>query len=148
LRTRCLVEARRLTGSAAEAEDVVQDALVVAWRKADSCRSEDPLPWLLAITRRKALRRLSTQREHLVGEPVADAPIPGEEVEALAARLDLGAVLATLPQEDREMLVLRYEEDLTQPAVAKRLGLPEGTTKVRLHRIRARLKQALEAQDG
>jgi RNA polymerase sigma-70 factor (ECF subfamily) len=43
------------------------------------------------------------------------------------------------------VLHLRYAEDLTQIEVARRLGLPEGTVKVRLHRARGRLRRALEA---
>jgi RNA polymerase sigma-70 factor (ECF subfamily) len=39
---------------------------------------------------------------------------------------------------------MRYGEDLTQESVARRLGIPEGTVKVRLHRLRARLRVALE----
>jgi RNA polymerase sigma-70 factor (ECF subfamily) len=42
------------------------------------------------------------------------------------------------------LLLLRYGEDLTQPELARRLDLPEGTVKVRLHRIRKRFAEALE----
>ena len=40
------------------------------------------------------------------------------------------------------LLRLRYNEDLTQAAIARRLGIPEGTVKVRLHRVRAKLRRA------
>jgi RNA polymerase sigma-70 factor (ECF subfamily) len=45
-------------------------------------------------------------------------------------------------------LALRYVDDLTQPAVASALGIPEGTAKVRLHRARGRLQQVLAEHKG
>lgn len=53
---------------------------------------------------------------------------------------DLHAALEALSERDRELLEMRYEEDLTQAAIASRLGIPEGTVKVRLHRARAKLR--------
>ena len=52
--------------------------------------------------------------------------------------------MRTLADGDRRVLHLRYAEDLTQAEVARRLGLPEGTVKVRLHRARGRLRRVLE----
>lgn len=60
--------------------------------------------------------------------------IEGSEVEA---------ALKWLSEADREILLLRYVEDLTQPAIADRLGIPEGTAKVRLSRARRRLAKQL-----
>jgi RNA polymerase sigma-70 factor (ECF subfamily) len=60
-------------------------------------------------------------------------------------RLTVEQALGTLAERDRRVLHLRYAEDLTQIEVARRLGLPEGTVKVRLHRARGRLRRALEA---
>ncbi len=46
--------------------------------------------------------------------------------------------------------MLRYGEDLTQQAIARRLGLPDGTVKVRLHRLRHKLRKAMQEsrEDG
>jgi RNA polymerase sigma-70 factor (ECF subfamily) len=105
-----------------------------------------PLPWLLQITRNEALRllRQNAQRvpEELAGEPAEDDP----EVADAAERVDLDRALASLSHDDRRLLELRYKDDLTQPAVAAALGVPEGTVKVRLHRLRSRLRVALEGQ--
>ena len=60
-------------------------------------------------------------------------------------RLTVEQALGTLAERDRRVLHLRYAEDLTQVEVARRMGLPEGTVKVRLHRARGRLRRALEA---
>ena len=67
----------------------------------------------------------------------------GEEdaqVLATVELADLHAALEALSERDRELLEMRYEEDLTQAAIASRLGIPEGTVKVRLHRARAKLR--------
>lgn len=123
---------------------MVQEALLRAWRNAGSCRSaEDPLPWLLTITRREAYRRHSSTREAPVDTNAIDEPV-GVESDDVHARLDVEAALEALRPVERQLLELRYHHDLTQPAVAKRLGIPEGTTKVRLHRLRARLRTELE----
>jgi RNA polymerase sigma-70 factor, ECF subfamily len=53
---------------------------------------------------------------------------------------DLYEAMERLSERDRRLLEMRYEEDLTQGAIARRLGIPEGTVKVRLHRARAKLK--------
>ena len=63
-----------------------------------------------------------------------------ERVLAAVELADLHAAMAALSERDRELLELRYEEDLTQAAIAARLGIPEGTVKVRLHRARNKLR--------
>ena len=67
----------------------------------------------------------------------------GEEDEGVLAAVelaDLHAALDALSDRDRQLLEMRYEEDLTQATIATRLGIPEGTVKVRLHRARAKLR--------
>jgi RNA polymerase sigma-70 factor (ECF subfamily) len=65
-----------------------------------------------------------------------------EQVLAAVESADLQAALADLSDRDRMLLELRYEEDLTQKMIAVRLGIPEGTVKVRLHRARDKLRRA------
>ena len=134
--------------SPAEAEDAVQNAFLRAWCSSASCRTpEAPLPWLLQITRNEALRLLGQNGraevpEELAAEPAEDDP----EVTTIPDKVDIRRVLEALSPEDRRLLELRYTDDLTQPAVAAALGVPEGTVKVRLHRLRSRLRLALEGQ--
>lgn len=121
-----------------------------AWRMRERCRStEAPLPWLLAITRNEALRlreargrRAEVELTH--DEPAGEAGEPPDD--AVVRRLAVQEALRELPDEDRVMLELRYRRDLTQAAVAKRLDMPEGTVKVRLHRLRHQLRSILEEQ--
>jgi RNA polymerase sigma-70 factor, ECF subfamily len=148
LRTRCLREARRLLPGA-EAEEAVQEALMRAWTRRHACRSPDaPLPWLLEITRnesRRLLARRARRRDPPDGgagsrEPEAE----DEQLVSTTTRVTLEQALARLADSDRRVLRLRYSDDLTQAEVARRLGLPEGTVKVRLHRARGRLRTMLE----
>ncbi len=53
---------------------------------------------------------------------------------------DLQAALGRLSERDRQLLEMKYEEDLTQATIARRLGIPLGTVKVRLHRARNKLR--------
>jgi RNA polymerase sigma-70 factor, ECF subfamily len=142
MRTTCWREARRIVGSGALAEDVAQEAVIKAWRHRASCRSpEHPLPWVAAIARREALRAVAAPRcEPLDGalEPRAPAPEPSIDL-----ALDVRRALAGLSEPDRRLLLARYWQDLTQQEAANLLGMPDGTAKVRLHRIRSRLRPAL-----
>jgi RNA polymerase sigma-70 factor (ECF subfamily) len=147
-RARCLREAQRVLRSRAEAEDAVQNALLRAWRSRDSCRTpEAPLPWLLQITRNEALRLLRQNGRAEVPGGLPDEPAQDDPaVASVPDRVDVGRVLAGLSNDDRRLFELRYTNDLTQPAVAAELGVPVGTVKVRLHRLRSRLRFALEAE--
>lgn len=58
---------------------------------------------------------------------------------------DLHEALEHLSERERRLLEMRYQEDLTQGAIAVRLGIPEGTVKVRLHRARAKLRMLYSA---
>jgi RNA polymerase sigma-70 factor (ECF subfamily) len=61
-------------------------------------------------------------------------------------RADLQAAMRGLGATEQLLLRLRYGEDLTGPAIAERLGMPEGTVKVRLHRARNKLQRSLERE--
>ena len=147
-RDRCLREARRYTRSQAEAEDIVQEALLRAWRTRTSLRNTAyPLPWLLQITRNEALRSLSRRgRDHersvLVPEPEAGAA-PDEWTDTAAIRLDVEAALRQLGDDDRAIVNLRYHDGLTHSTIADLMNIPVGTCKVRLHRLRKRLRGLL-----
>ena len=134
-----------------DAEEAVQEALTRAWRARDSCASPDaPLPWLLQITRREALRVLDRRRrlhERETADECAVLAVAGDNgVDRLLGTLRTEQALACLQPDERALVHLRYVLDLSHPQVAARLRLPEGTVKVRLHRIRARLRAVLEEE--
>jgi len=143
--TCCRREVQRVMRGAPDAEDAVQEALTRAWRQRASCQSVGtPTAWMRAIARNEALRAISRRREQvsLDAEPELAGTV-SDATDAVAERLAVRDALDALEPGDRELVELRYADDMTQLGIAKRLGLPEGTVKVRLHRIRARLVPAL-----
>jgi RNA polymerase sigma-70 factor (ECF subfamily) len=143
----CHREARRVLGHAADAEDAAQEALIRAWRFHARCRDSHNEPWLRAIARNEAHRQRERARD--VATPMFDHQDPADTmtIEEVVERLDVRAALATLTPADRAALAARYVFDLTQPAAAAAIGVPEGTMKVRLHRARARLRENLIHQE-
>jgi len=140
----CLTEARRITGTEADAQDVAQDAIVRAWRSRCSCRDPaSPTGWLLTIVRGEAWRVRRRRQSTPVAE-LPDAEDPCDWTGEVLSRLDVESAVSTLQERDRELLRLRYVDDLTQTDVADRVGLAEGTVKVKLHRLRKKLRDRLE----
>jgi RNA polymerase sigma-70 factor, ECF subfamily len=133
--------AYRYASNPSEAEDIAQDALLRAWRRRSTLRDADRRnQWLAAIVRNEAFRQHARVRPDL--SATLELREGEEDAQVLAAveLADLHAALRELSERDRLLLELRYEEDLTQAAIARRLGIPEGTVKVRLHRARAKLR--------
>lgn len=145
-RARCLREAYRLLRDREDAEEAVQEALARAWRRRTSCASPDaPLAWMLQITRNEALRVMERRTRRRVREVVASAgpePVSEEAIDTVISDVATTQALAGLGPDDRILIHLRYRHDLSQAEVARKMDLPEGTVKVRLHRIRKRLKDA------
>lgn len=144
-------EARRYLPAAHDVDDVVQETLMRAWRRRASCLG-DRIPWVRQIARNESLRLLDRRRVRSQRELLDDATllsaVPDEEAEErreeLIQRLHVDQVVKRFSIDDQRLLALRYTGDLSQPEVARTLGLPEGTVKVRLHRIRGRLRKELE----
>jgi len=141
--------ARLLVPQQHEAEDVLQQTFLAAWRSAGQFRGDASLrTWLLTITRHTALRA----RERRQREPIDDTPLdelgraagwggPDPEAMALASqRRDLlAAAFEALTPEDREVLTLRDLEGLSGEETAALLGVGLAAMKSRLHRARLAL---------
>lgn len=139
-----------LTGGTAEAEDLVQEALVRAFgqgrplretRAAEAYVRRAILTVFLDGYRRR--RRWSGLRHLLVQPEVLDGP-----EDASASRADVHAALATLRPRLRACVVLRYYDDLTVPEIADRLGLSDGTVKRYLSDAIDLLERALGPMPG
>jgi RNA polymerase sigma-70 factor (ECF subfamily) len=142
--------ARWLTGNTADAEDVVQDAYLRAFRYLDTFRGDNFRVWLLSIVRNSFLDWLKDNRSsrQLFQPAPADLeptdPSPGPEA-MLLERVDsetLGNLMAQLPAEYREVLILREIEDLSYKEIAVVTGVPAGTVMSRLSRARLALRKA------
>lgn len=124
------------------ADDIVSEVFVVAFRRLEEI-PEDPLPWLLATTRRVLAnhRRATGRREALAGHLTPLQPgvwrDDSDDVRGLMAGL------ARLNERDREILLLIAWEDLDPSSAAAALGCSRATFAVRLHRARRRLAAAM-----
>src|SRR4051812_19502172 len=133
--------AYRYASNPSEAEDIAQDALLRAWRRRSTLRDpERRNQWLAAIVRNEAFRQHARVRPDLTSMIELREGEEDARVLATVELADLHEALAALSERDRRLLEMRYQEDLTQATIARRLGIPEGTVKVRLHRARAKLR--------
>jgi RNA polymerase sigma-70 factor (ECF subfamily) len=148
LRRFCFSQALRVVGCPETADEAAQEAIVRAWRHRDSCRQPDrPLGWLRRIAHNEAVRLAGRRpNEVLVDEPLADPDGRTDDQESLDNGLLFRGIVGTLSRADQELAWLRYYEDLSCAKLAEHFGLSEATVKVRLHRLRRRLKERLEAQ--
>jgi RNA polymerase sigma-70 factor (ECF subfamily) len=149
IRRHCVGEARRVLRSQQDVEEAVQEALLRAWKSRHSCRTpRAPIAWCRQITRHEALRRIERRRPTLGLGSLEIAAIEdasaAEEAARVVARVDVHRALAELAPQERVLIALRYAYDCSQPEVARRLRIPEGTAKVRLHRARRQLKNLME----
>ena len=139
--------AYRYASNPSEAEDIAQDALLRAWRRRSTLRETDRRnQWLATIVRNEAFRQHARVRPDPTSTIESYEGAEDARVVATVERADLHAALKRLSEKDRELLDLRYSEDLTQAAIAHKLGIPEGTVKVRLHRARDKLRRAYALQ--
>jgi RNA polymerase sigma-70 factor (ECF subfamily) len=144
--------ARWLTRNDHDAQDVVQEAVLRAYRFFDGLRG-DARPWLLAIVRNSCLTWLQVNRPAEISNfddhPVDLQPIDenGPEIHALrnSDRRMLNEAISALPAQFREVLVLRELEDLAYKDIARIADVPIGTVMSRLSRARGLLAESLKA---
>jgi RNA polymerase sigma-70 factor (ECF subfamily) len=145
-----LALAQRIVGRGAEAEDVIHDVFLEAWRHAadyDAGRGSVK-SWLLLRTRSRALdvqksARVSKQASGLDDAWLAELGDPSRDTTAGADQLRIRKVLVALPPDQREVLWLGYFEGLSSSEIAERVGVPLGTVKSRVAAALSALRSAL-----
>jgi RNA polymerase sigma factor (sigma-70 family) len=143
--------ARWLSRDGQEADDIVQDAMLRAFRSFDGFRGEAVRPWLLAIVRNCHRDALEQKKRHAADPLDLDGEIPlaagGPTPEASAIQQAnsriLDKAIAALPEEFREVVILRELEEMSYRDIATLTGAPIGTVMSRLARGRALLKAEL-----
>lgn len=154
--------AYRFSGSAEDAEDLVQDLLTKLYARRTELRDVDQLrPWLTRTLYRVFVdakrKRLRTPLGHQVemqseadGDPwdgfAGSGPLPEEETELLITGARLRQALFTLRPEQRALLILHDAEGHTLQELETLLGTPLGTLKSRLHRARRQMRGLLQAE--
>jgi RNA polymerase sigma-70 factor (ECF subfamily) len=155
----------RILGDRSEAEDVAQEAFVIAYRSLGAWRGEGPLgAWLARIAVRLAVRRASQRKQVVWLDPLAaDADLPGQDRYRSAGRGDavdpahtvlraerdsrLRAAVASLDEPYREVVALRFFAERSLAEIAESTDRPLGTVKTHLHRGLARLRRVLDESD-
>ena len=144
-----------IAGSAADAEEAVQDGFVKAFYALGRFRPDAPFrPWILRIVANEARnrRRSAGRRERLAlrasEQPPSGDAVPSPEAALLEGeerRLLLEAV-EELREEDRLVIACRYFLELSEEETAATLGWRRGTVKSRLSRSLARLRERMEVE--
>jgi RNA polymerase sigma-70 factor (ECF subfamily) len=143
------------------AEEIAQDVWIALFRSLASFRGESQLStWIFKVTinhcknRRSYRRRRGWGRTESLGPVAEDEDMPERQIADEDARTDIGvhsreaeqlvgAALAALDEDHRQVLLLRDVEDLAYEEIAEVLDLPRGTVKSRIHRARAELAAVL-----
>jgi RNA polymerase sigma factor (sigma-70 family) len=152
--------ARWITGNRDDAEDVVQDAFLRAFRAIGDLSGDNARAWILTIVRRAAYQWLRKNRSVALvfvedlervtpgpgGEPEVETPEAALIAKTEAARLT--EAIAALPVIPRETLVLRDVQGLPYREIAEVTGVPIGTVMSRLSRARGQVIAAMSGQTG
>lgn len=127
-----------------EADDVVSETFLVAWRRIDDVPA-DALPWLLGVARRVLgeERRAALRRDRLQERMVIEGSIAGGEPGWTEPDGTVLAALAALPARDRELVLLVCWEGLSSADAARIVGCTPTAARVRLHRARRRLGELM-----
>jgi RNA polymerase sigma-70 factor (ECF subfamily) len=145
----------RLGTDPAHAEEIAQEALVLVWRNA---RLFDPAKasastWIFTIARNLSIDHFrKTKRPSF--DPADPAfipdgePSPDQELERAETEQRVRAVMNSLSQNEKSVLMLSFYENRSHSEIARQLGLPLGTVKSRLRLAFAKIRSALAADDG
>jgi RNA polymerase sigma-70 factor, ECF subfamily len=135
-----------MLGNSSRAEEVTQDAFLKIWQALQGYDGRASLStWIYTIARNTGISHLRTEfyRKTLSLE---EAPEPFAEAEPVLSRLEIERLLARLPDEQREVIVLFYLQERSIEDVATMLDLPEGTVKSHPHRARKAMAAMMEVR--
>jgi RNA polymerase sigma-70 factor (ECF subfamily) len=145
--------ARWLLGSAADAEDAMQEASLRAFRALGSVHARNARAWFLQIVRncsytilrKRGARLLEDSEEVDIADPQGD---PASQLSRAIGLAELRRAIEALPPEFREAVVLRELEELSYKEIAEICEIPEGTVMSRLSRARKLLKESLGGKEN
>jgi RNA polymerase sigma-70 factor, ECF subfamily len=154
--TRLYNVAWRMSGSPADAEELVQEIFLLAYRKLDTFKGESALgTWLYRLAINLCLDRLRSKqgRRDQMTEPLVDgegqtADDPGTAPLDVVSRIDLERAIERLPDRYRAAFLLHDVEGLDHREVGNVMGIAEGTSKSLVHKARRQLRALLGGRPG
>ena len=142
--------ALRMCGNEADADEVAQEAFLSAWRALPCFRGESKFStWLYQLTTHAAIDLLRREKRQIDAEDIAEidapdgAPSPQQLAEQAETQQAVRQAVLQLPEEQRQVLLLRFLQELSYEEIGQALQLPPGTVKSRLNRAKAQLKNIL-----
>ena len=142
--------ALRMCGSEADADEVAQEAFLSAWKALPNFRGESQFStWLYQLTTHAAIDLMRREKRQIAADDIPEvsaadpAPSPQQQAEQSEQREIVRDAILQLAPEQREVVVLRFMEELSYEEIGAVLKLPSGTVKSRLNRAKAQLKEIL-----
>ena len=142
---------RMCGGDAALAEDAAQEAFLAAWRGLPRFRGDSRFStWLYRLTTNAAIDWLRREKRHRGMDDVTelelpdDGPGPQDQAEQAETQQTVRRALGQLSEEHRQVLLLRYMQELDYAEIAAALEISEGTVKSRISRAKMRLRELLD----
>lgn len=145
---RLFAVAHRILRDVDRAEDVLQDALVIAWRDLRGLRDPDRFDaWLHRLLVHQCIAEATRERRRVTNLRLlpVDGPAAPDEFLGIADRDQLERGFRRLPPEQRAILVLHHYAGYAPSEIAEALGIPPGTARSRLHHAHRAMRAALEA---
>lgn len=142
-----LAYAERLTGGdRQQAEDVVQETLVRAWRNAERLDADRARPWLFRVARNIAIDRARARRSRIPDVPaeVVDGVAGAEDVDSALLGWQIADALRSLSRDHRRVIVEVYYRGRSVAEAAAAIGVPPGTVQSRTFYALRALRVALE----
>lgn len=140
----------RTLGDAAQAEDVQQQVFLEVWQRGPTFDPEraSASTWIMTIARSRAVdhlrKRIPEPRDPSGSLATLDERATASPVEDLHEQWRMAALLSELPEEEAELLRMRFHLNLSQSEIAERTGIKLGTVKTRMARALERLRTELE----
>ena len=135
-----------IVANRSRAEEVTQDAFLKIWQALAGYDGRASLStWIYTIAKNTSISHLRSEfyRKTLSLE---ESPEPFAATEPVLSRIEIERLLANLPDEQREVIVLFYLQERSIEDVATMLDLPEGTVKSHLHRARKAMAAMMEVR--
>lgn len=142
--------ALRMCGNEADADEVAQEAFLSAWKALPNFRGDSRFStWLYQLTSHAAIDLMRRKKRQIAAEDITEvsapdpAPGPQQQAEQSETRQAVRDAMAQLSPEYRQIVVLRFLQELSYEEIGAVLKLPPGTVKSRLNRAKSQLKDIL-----